>query len=165
MAKLIKHRAVVANEWKILTLAAGEDPAAAKLPYGDVLVPLAVWQARKWDLVQRQWNDGGQGYRLGVWLAPTDVPLALADDLEDLDVIAVHFPTVGDGRGYSIASLLRARLGYRGELRAIGAVERDYLQFLSRVGFDAFEIEDAENALDSLHAFSVAYQPTVALAA
>ncbi|WP_126444541.1 DUF934 domain-containing protein [Sulfuricystis multivorans] len=160
MAKLIKRRAVVANDWNILTLAEGTPPAAARLPYGDVLVPLAVWQARKWDLIQRQWNDGGQGNRLGIWLAPTDDPLTLAGDLEDLDVIAVHFPAVGDGRGYSIARMLRSRLGYRGELRAIGAVERDYLHFLERVGFDAFEIEGDESVLDSFDTFSVAYQPT-----
>ena len=165
MAKLIKNGALVANEWKTLTLAAGEAPEAAKLPYGNVLLPLAVWQARKWDLVQRQWNGMDGDLRLGVWLAPTDDPAALAADLADLDVVGVHFPSAGDGRGYSIATLLRARYGYRGELRAIGAVERDYLHFLSRVGFDAFEVDDAENAIAGLGAFSASYQPALTLAA
>jgi hypothetical protein len=37
-------------------------------------------------------------------------------------VIAVNFPKFADGRGYSIAYNLRARLGYTGELRAIGFI-------------------------------------------
>lgn len=159
MAKLIKSGEIVANEWKVLTIAAGDDPEQVRLPHGDLLLPLAVWQARKWDLIQRQWH-GEQAHRLGVWLAPTDDPAELAADLDDLDVIGVHFPTPGDGRGYSIATLLRTRLGYRRELRAIGAVERDYLFFLHRVGFDAFEVAEAESALAGIDAFSVAYQPS-----
>jgi uncharacterized protein (DUF934 family) len=165
MAKLIKNGSIVANAWKTMTLAAGADPAATKLPYGNVLLPLAVWHARKWDLVQRQWHSLEGGQRLGVWLAPQDDPADIAADLEDLDVVGVHFPVAGDGRGYSIATLLRTRYGFRGELRALGAVERDYLHNLRRVGFDAFEVADAEHALAFLGAFGVAYQPDVALAA
>ena len=155
MAKLIKNDALVANDWKVLTLAAGETPADVKQPWGNLLVPLAVWQARKWDLVQRQWE---QGHLLGVWLAPQEDPAALADDLADLSAIGVHFPLAGDGRGYSTATLLRTRYNFAGELRAIGNVGRDYLHYLRRVGFDAFEVGDAENALASLDAFSAAYQ-------
>lgn len=164
MAKLIKNGAIVANEWKTLTLTSGDAPETAKLPHGDVLVPLAVWRARKWDLIQRQWH-GMENLRLGVWLEAHDNPAELVEDLGDLDVIGVHFRSSGDGRGYSIASLLRSRHGFRGELRAIGVVERDYLHFLRRVGFDAFEVADPEHALAGLGDFSVAYQPAVALAA
>jgi uncharacterized protein (DUF934 family) len=155
MAKLIKGDIVVANEWKVLRLADGEAPAEAKLPFGNVLVPLAVWQARKGDLVRRHWD---QGHLLGVWLGPRDDPAQLAADLDHFSVIAVHFPLAGDGRGYSMATLLRTRYGYVGELRAIGAVGRDYLHFLRRVGFDAFEVSDPESALASLDDFSEAYQ-------
>lgn len=155
MAKLIKNDAIVANEWTVLTLADGETPQDVKLPYGNVLVPLAVWQARKWDLVQRQWD---QGHLLGVWLAPQDDPAVLAEDLQDFSAIGVHFPLAGDGRGYSIATLLRTRYGYTGELRAIGNIGRDYLHYLRRVGFDAFEVADAETAIASLDTFSTSYQ-------
>lgn len=150
---------IAANEWKTLVLAEGESPEEARLPYGDVLVPLSVWKARKWDLVHRAWE---QGHRLGVWLGPRDDPADLANDIGDFSAIAVHFPVAGDGRGYSIATLLRTRYGFQGELRAIGAVERDYLHFLGRVGFDAFEINHPESALASLGDFSVAYQPAAA---
>ena len=73
MAKLIKNDVVTSDNWTVLTLAAGETPETAKIPHGDVLVPLSVWRARKWDLVQRQWH-GVEGNRVGVWLAPQDDP-------------------------------------------------------------------------------------------
>jgi len=49
----------------------------------------------------------------------------------------VNFPKFGDGRGYSIARLLRERYGYQGELRAVGQVGRDHLYYLESCGFDA----------------------------
>ncbi len=161
MANLIKNGDIVANDWTTITLDAEVSPGDVKLPYGNVLLPLAVWQARKWDLIQRQWHSLDGGGKLGVWLSPDEDPAVLAEDLQDLDVIAVRFPAAGDGRGYSIASLLRIRYGYKRELRAIGTVERDYLHFLHRVGFNAFEIENPEAALASLGDFSEAYQPAV----
>jgi uncharacterized protein (DUF934 family) len=96
-----------------------------------------------------------------VRLGPGDDPASLADRLGGVARIEVHFPTFGDGRGYSIARLLRSRYGYRGELRAVGHITRDQLAFLERVGFDAFELragEDATEALVALDTFSAAYQ-------
>ena len=54
------------------------------------------------------------------------------------------------------------RRGYAGELRAIGAFNRDQLAFLFRCGFDAFELTAAEAAdgyAASLDAMSLVYQP------
>ena len=76
-------------------------------------------------------------------------------------VIAVDFPKFADGRGYSIAYNLRARLGYVGELRAIGDVLRDQLFYMQRVGFDAFSPRPDKNihdALKGLTDFSETYQ-------
>jgi len=75
--------------------------------------------------------------------------------------VEIHFPKFGDGRGYSIARLLRQRYSYQGELRAVGQFTRDHLLFMERVGFDAFELregEDAAEALGAFHDFSVTYQ-------
>ena len=155
MAEIIRNNVVIANDWTVLKLAEGESPLEARIPFGNVLVPLDVWQAKKYELVQRQWS---QGHLLGVWLGPKDDPAALAADLDDLSAIGVNFPVAGDGRGYSIATLLRTRYGFKGELRAIGNIGRDYLHFLRRVGFDAFEVADAEQAIASLGDFSEAYQ-------
>ena len=70
---------------------------------------------------------------------------------------------VGDGRAFSYARLLRDRYGYKGELRAVGFVLRDHLDFMARCGIDSFELmegKDSENALKAFHEFSVAYQPS-----
>ena len=94
-----------------------------------------------------------------VRLEPGDDPAAVA--LEGVTRVEVNFPKFGDGRGYSIARLLRTRHGYRGELRAVGQITRDHLLALERCGFDAFELRDGEDpraALASFEDFSHAYQ-------
>ena len=98
-------------------------------------------------------------------LEPTDDPRTLAERLPGLKLIAVNFPKYSDGRGYSIARLLRERYGYKGELRAIGVVARDHLQLLAQCGFDSFQLregEDAQAALAGLEDFSESYQATAA---
>lgn len=95
---------------------------------------------------------------------PHEDPAAFADRLAAAARVEVHFPKFTDGRGYSIARLLRERHGYAGELRAVGDIGRDQLFYLARVGFDAFllrEGEDAEAALAALAGFSEAYQASV----
>src|SRR2546428_7774137 len=53
-------------------------------------------------------------------LEPTDDPASVADRLGRAPRVEVNFPKFGDGRGFSIARLLRERDGYPGELRARG---------------------------------------------
>ena len=92
-------------------------------------------------------------------LEPGDDPGKTA--LEGLTRIEVHFPKFGDGRGFSIARLLRERYGYHGELRAVGQITRDHLYYLERVGFNAYELregEDPSQALAAFDDFSTAYQ-------
>ena len=104
---------------------------------------------------------GGEVLRL----EPADDPAALAGRLAAAARVEVNFPTFTDGRGYSIARLLRERHGYAGELRAVGDVQRDQLFYLSRCGFDAFllrEGEDPDGALAALQDFSDAYQASAA---
>jgi uncharacterized protein (DUF934 family) len=98
-------------------------------------------------------------------LEPADDPALLSGALGAVRVIAVNFPKYGDGRGYSIARLLRERYGYQGELRAVGVVARDQLHAMAQCGFDAFELregEDAQAALAALDDFSEAYQASAA---
>jgi uncharacterized protein (DUF934 family) len=81
--------------------------------------------------------------------------------LSRINLIAVEFPKVVDGRGYSLAYLLRNRLNFTGELRAVGDFTRDQLFFLGRTGFNAMTLRAGENATDALTAFntfSVRYQ-------
>ena len=98
-----------------------------------------------------------------VRLEPADDPASIS--LEGVARIEVNFPKFGDGRGYSIARLLRERYGYRGELRAVGHITRDLLFFLESCGFDAFELREGENPREALAAFedfSESYQASVA---
>ena len=98
-------------------------------------------------------------------LEPTDDPALLAGAVGRAGVIAVNFPKFGDGRGYSIARLLRERCGYKGELRAVGEVARDHLHAMAQCGFDAFALragEDPQEALKAFGDFSEQYQATAA---
>jgi len=149
MPDIILRDAVIADDWRVLRPLAEEQGA---IPGGRVIVPLATWLAQQAALIAR--DD------VGVWLAGTDDPGELAPWLPVLSLVAVDFPKFTDGRGYSIAYLLRARFGYRGQLRAIGDVLPDQLFFMKRVGFDAFAVredKDLQQALRSLQPFTDAY--------
>ena len=65
---------------------------------------------------------------------PATVPLGA-------EIIRVAFPSAGDGRGFTIARVLRLR-GYRGRLRAFGHVLADQYAMARRAGFDEVEIPD-----------------------
>jgi uncharacterized protein (DUF934 family) len=156
MAVIIKNRQVATNNWQLLRPGADKSLPAVP-PAGDVIVPLAQWLAQRDVLLAR---DG----RLGVWLTITEDPAVIAGDLNHFDLVAVDFPHFTDGRGYSVARLLRERYGWKGELRAIGDVIRDVVFYLSRCGFDAFDLkagEDAQAALSAFGDFSEAYQTSV----
>ena len=87
-------------------------------------------------------------------LEPMDDPAIVPGALDLAGVIAINFPKFGDGRGYSIARLLRERYDYKGELRAIGEVARDHLHAMAQCGFDAFQLRESENPQEALQAFS-----------
>lgn len=146
MPQLIKDRALTRNEWVV----ASADTNAAQrllLPPGEYVRAMAA---------------GESAANRAVLLKPEDQDLTpLLPYLSSLPLIAVHFGTTGEGRGYTQARLLRERHGYKGELRAVGAVRTDQIYFLARCGFDAFDLvdgEDAATAIAQLDRFSVAYQ-------
>lgn len=83
-----------------------------------------------------QWlQDAAPG--AAVRIEPADPFDAIVPKLAALALIELSFPKGDDGRAYSIATLLRTRHGYRGELRAVGDVRIDQLFFMRRVGFDS----------------------------
>ena len=150
---IIKNKTIVDDDWSVLRLGENDTPASVVVPLGNTIVPLKVWQAQR-DALQHRAD-------IGVWLASDERAEDLQNDVEKFSVIAVDFPKFADGRGYSIAYHLRARLGYRGELRAIGDVLRDQLFYMQRVGFDAFATradKDIHEALKGLSDFSLSYQ-------
>jgi uncharacterized protein (DUF934 family) len=148
MRHILRRRDIVADPWRYL----GEEVAT-----GDALiVPLTELRADR----ERWWSWTG---RLGVRLKPADDVRDLAADLPRLDLVAVEFPTPGDGRGYSQARLLRERLRFRGELRAMGGgVRQDQAYLLARCGFDTLETGpgvDLEAVRGALKRYDVGYQP------
>src|SRR4029077_2163150 len=93
------------------------------------------------------------------WRAASDDPPPIAPWLPRLPLLAVDFPKFTDGRGYSVAYLLRSRFGYRGELRAIGDVLPDQLFFMRRVGFDAFAVRPDKDIRQALHYLQLFWAP------
>ncbi len=146
---LIKGNELVPDPWVTL----GDDEA---LPEGArAIVSLERWQTEREALL-------GRNAPLGIRLRSDQPPKLAAEDLDRFQVIALEFPRFGDGRAYSYARLLRARYGFRGELRAVGNVLRDQALFMLRCGFDAFEVAEGtsiEGWRAALAEISVFYQP------
>ena len=146
--KIIRNREIVEDSFVYVS-------DQAELPEsGDIIVDVAAWEQLKDALDQHQ---GRVGVKVSGDAEPEDLPV----DLQKLDVIAIDFPVFRDGRGYSLARILRDRLGYDGELRATGDVLRDQMFYLHRCGFNAFEPRSdrcIEEALRGLSDFSVTYQ-------
>jgi len=152
---IIRDREVIADDWQLAPAIA--EGAAAHLPDGKLIVPLNVWLAQTDALTDRK-------QPVGVWLDSNQDAADIANAVSNFAVVAVNFPKFADGRGYSIATQLRSRYGYEGELRAIGDVLRDQLFYMQRVGFNAFAVradKDIHDALKALKDFSVTYQGSV----
>ena len=148
MPSVIKNRQIVEDHWQSVA----DD---AELSTGPIIVSLARWRQERTALLAR-------GEPVGVRLPNTANVADLAADLPMLALVALEFPKFADGRAYSQARLLRERYGYRGEIRATGDVLRDQLFFMTRSGFDAFELRAdrrLEDALEAFNDFSESYQP------
>ncbi len=146
---LIKNELVAPPETWIMVDADADVPAE-----GNVLVSVERWSAEAGALRAR-------GGKVGILVQPDDDVVPLHGTLEGVSLVAVAFPKFTDGRGYSSARLLRGRLGYTGELRAVGDVLPDQVFYMRRVGFDAFDLAEGkspETALKQLEEFSVTYQ-------
>jgi uncharacterized protein (DUF934 family) len=126
------------------------------VPSGPLLLSVEQWTARRDTLQQRE--------PLGVSVPNTvDVEL-LRDDLPRWSLIVLQFPKWTDGRAYSQARLLRARMRFGGEIRASGEVLADMLPLLHRSGFDSVLMradQSIESAQRALHFFAGHYQGDV----
>ncbi|OJH43040.1 hypothetical protein IE00_19040 [Paracoccus sp. SM22M-07] len=71
-------------------------------------------------------------------LAPDTDPAALPDRMHH-PLIAIEFPSFSDGRGFTLARMLR-ELGYKGTLRATGRLIADQYAMARRVGFDEVQV-------------------------
>jgi len=140
-----------------------EAAARAALPPDepDWLIPVSIWLAHD----VRQWRQ--RQHPVALLLGP-EVDLAvlfahspLADLQAAVSLMAIDFPAYTDGRGYSLAQLLRQPYGWTGELRAVGDVMIDTMHYLARCGFDSFLVKPGHNpqqALTALATFTRQYQ-------
>jgi uncharacterized protein (DUF934 family) len=82
-------------------------------------------------------------------------------DLNGVERVVLNFPKFTDGRAYSQAFMLRHRLGYQGEIRAVGDVLIDQLVQMQRSGFDVAVLradQDLAHAQRQFDRFSEFYQ-------
>ncbi len=100
---------------------------------GLAITPLEDWQ-----------EDSGQG----LLLEPTDEP---DRRFQRAPVIAINFPAFNDGRGLSLAVLLRTRYDFAGELRAVGDVQPDVIHYMRRCGFDTFQMPEGRTLPPARH--------------
>ena len=145
---LIKNGAEAENTWTYIE-------SDADLPsLGCISLPLAK-------LIEGADALLARNQQIGVRLMPADDPHDLAPYLDRIALIEVDFPKYTDGRGYSQAQLLRRRLDYTGELRAVGHVLRDQILYMNRSGFDAYQTSRADlpNVVKALEEYSAFYQP------
>lgn len=145
---IIKDGVVIDDPWIVI---ADDEPLPVSRP---VIVSLARWLAEREAL-------GARNGLVGVRLKTAELAEEIAADLDHLGLIAIEFPAIGDGRGYTTGRLLRERYGFSGELRAVGPLVRDVFLFLHRCGFDAIEARDVVEAAawhKAVGAFTVAYQ-------
>lgn len=148
--KIIKDKQIIDDNW---THIADDE----KISSGDITVSLARWKEKKAELN----NHSG---RMGVRLLPSDKVEDISADLAKIKVVALEFPVFTDGRGFSHARLLRGRYHFNGEIRAIGHFMPDQVFYLSRVGINAFQLDNPEElpvALSTLADFTVNYQSSI----
>ena len=144
---LFKDGSICEDEYQMI----GEDGV---MPTGNVLL-------RAPELDRLAEVQGKKGLLISVANSPEDYSFPV----NQLDLIAIEFAGFNDGRGYSFAALLR-RQGFVGELRAVGDVFKDTLNYMKRVSFDSFilkEGKDVNDAAAGLNDFTVPYQASVAV--
>jgi uncharacterized protein (DUF934 family) len=129
---LLKNGAFVPDPWQRTVGVEGIDD----LPQDGKL----ILSAEQWRGFAASHPHANRAY--GLLLEPGTKVEEFAADFERLSLVAVNFPKFVDGRGYSMGRTIRERFGFTGELRAVGDILFDQLQFLSRCGFDALEIAD-----------------------
>jgi len=115
--------------------------------------------------LRRDWDSlSARNAPLGVLLPSDTKPEDVAPYLGRLALVAIEFPKFRDGRGFTIARTLRERLGYQGEIRAVGHFIPDQYVFLLRTGFTTAEIPEGANPAhwaEALTEFKTAYQPAI----
>ena len=155
MQNLIKNGRVINDDWRILDKSSGLD-ALSNSTKKSVIVPLNFWK------LYRREAEAYSG-NIAIWLDSDELISDIKHQIGEFSVIALNFPVFSDGRSYTNARELRQSLNYKGEIRAIGDVLRDQIFYMSRCGFDSFQLrpdQDPSACIDALQDFQESYQST-----
>lgn len=101
---------------------------------------------------------------LGVRLAASDKPDALAPFLDRVALVELTMASFRDGRVFTQARALREYHRYAREIRVAGHVLPDQVQFLRRCGVDAVVLPDGTDVVAfaaGVSAVSIVYQPAI----
>lgn len=133
-----------------------QDPWRAPVgEFGPLPIPpvaaYSLLTLEQWQAVREAWPAE---LPVGLTLPNTADVEALADELPRFALVALQFPKWVDGRAYSQAHVLRARLRYAGEVRATGDVVVDMLPLLARTGFDAAHLRDGQSEASARRALT-----------
>lgn len=138
-----------------------DDPFAtvaddAALPDGAAIVSFPRFQRERDALLARN-------APLGIQLKAPENPELLGEDVPRFSVIVLEFPVFRDGRAFSWARMLRQRLNFTGEIRATGHFLYDQINYMRRVGFDAWTVPEGfplEQFHRALTEITNVYQPS-----
>ena len=150
MTAILLRGEIVADDWTVVEDGRTEPGAVG----GKIIVTLARWRAERQVLVSGH-------TAVGVLVPNTADIEAVYPEIADRALIALQFPTFSDGRALSQAVVLRKRLGFRGELRAVGDIIRDLVFWLGRCGFESIvprQDQNLESCRAALDEINVAYQ-------
>jgi len=128
----------------------------AALPDGAAIVSLSRFQKERDTLLTRN-------APLGVILKSSESPELLGEDVQRFSVIVLEFPVFRDGRAFSWARMLRERQKFTGEVRGTGHFLYDQINYMKRVGFDAWEVPEGfgiEQFQRALTEITNVYQPS-----
>ncbi len=147
---ILRDGELAQDHWTVLEDGVGDIASAGNR----VIVTLTRWRAEREALLAAH-------AAVGVLVPNTADIEAIYPGIRDRPLIALQFPAFTDGRALSQAVVLRKRLGFRGELRAVGDVIRDLVFWLGRCGFDSIvprKDQSLEGCRAALAELTVAYQ-------
>ncbi|GLO13389.1 hypothetical protein PPUJ20028_19700 [Pseudomonas putida] len=93
--------------------------------------PHTVLQPQQWDDYHMRFGQSAEG----LWLSADQDPAQVLALLGHLALIVIEFAKSRDGRGFTLARLLRERHGFTGDLRAAGPLLPDQFAMLLQCGF------------------------------
>ncbi|NVK35240.1 MAG: DUF934 domain-containing protein [Rhodobacteraceae bacterium] len=131
MSKIFANGAMRDEDWYVL------EPDAELPSGGKVVVPMKRFLETP-DVFLNSNHD------LQVLVEPGDNVLDLQPHLSSVAVIGVSFQKFADGRGFTSARILRERLEFAGDIRAVGDFILDQVPLLRRCGVTSFQTTKPE---------------------